>query len=77
MAITRPWGIGPLGISMHDEPQVRIAATAGGHRNLVLFYSPSWCQTPEEFRGRLNDSPHRELLSIEDDGTLHIRLPKK
>lgn len=76
-SITRPWGIGPLGTAMHYEQQVRITARANGYRNLVLFYSPSWCKTPKEFMDRMKTSPHRELITLEDDGTLNIRLPKK
>jgi hypothetical protein len=64
-------------MALHDEQQVRIAARADGYKNLLLFYSPSLCQRPADFRERIAGSLNAAHVEIDEAGLLTIYLPAK
>jgi len=76
-ALVYPWGLGPLGWAQYSDIRIRLDARADGYRNLLLFYSPSVCHTPEKFRTQLSSESQRDLIQMDDDGLLTIRLPRK
>lgn len=78
MAYVRPWGLGPLGWALYAEPQVGVLVGVPERREVLIQYSPSLCETSEQFRKQLKIARGTEGaaagVEMRDDGKMVVRV---